>query len=257
MAFPQYPKKYNQEVIITPKQHLLAEKGDYENFHIPSAVILCFESYIMTHFKNLDNTENRQFWTGEIIYFNDTNNKIAIVGNFGIGGPAASHMLEILIAAGTKKFIVVGHAGGLQKSNAIGSIILNNKSVRDEGVSHHYLQPSKYAFPSLTLTSKLEMQLDKNRINYKKGGSWTIDSMYRETRDEVEHYAQEGIATVEMELASFYAVASFRMVDIASLLIISDYIAFENWEQHFQTSSTTKAIFQSIEIAKQTLLLDS
>ncbi|WP_422859680.1 nucleoside phosphorylase [Flagellimonas sp. S174] len=253
MAFPQYPKKYDHKVIITPKQHLSAEKKNYKDFKPPKSVILCFESSVIDHYKNLDNTEHSHFWTGEMIYLKDYNNEVAIVGNFGIGGAAASHILEILIAVGVKNFIVIGHAGGLQKNNPIRTIVLIDKSIRDEGVSHHYLAPEKYAFPSLSLTDKLKNRLDNEAIDYKVGSSWTIASMYRETKEEIAHYAQEGIATVEMELASLFAVAMFRKVDIASLLVISDYVAFTNWDEHLNSDLTSRALFKAIEIAEKVL----
>ncbi len=253
MPFPQYPKKYDQEVIITPKQHLHAEREDYERFHVPKSVILCFEAYVMEHYKQLPNTKHETFWTGEVIYLLDTDKEIAIVGNFGIGGPAAGHMLEILIAAGVENFVVVGHAGGLQKSNPIGSLVLCDKAVRDEGLSHHYLPPDKYAYPSSALSTALERQLTKADIPYARGSSWTIDSMYRETKEEINHYAQEGIATVEMELASLFAVATFRQVQIGALLVISDYVAFEDWVEHLHSNTTTNALFRAVEVTKTVL----
>lgn len=252
MPFPQYSKDYEQEVIITPQQHFLAEQEAYHDFEAPQSVILCFETSVMNHFKQLDSTTYRPFWTGEMIYL-DSSKAIAIVGNFGIGGPAATHILEILIAAGVETFIVAGHAGGLQKSNPAGTIILSDKAIRDEGVSYHYLAPGKFAYPSLGLTQKLQQQLDQKQLNYMIGSSWTIDSMYRETKGEIKHYAQEGIATVEMELASLFAVATFRKVEMAAMLTISDYVAFEEWEEHLHADLTSTALLKSIEVARDIL----
>lgn len=254
MAIPQYPKKYDQEVIISPRQHFLAEKEHYEDFDVPKSVILCFESSLMNHFKAQDEMESVPFWTGEMLYFPEHHKQVALVGNFGIGGPAAGQMLEILIAAGVEEFVVVGHAGGLQKSNPIGTIVLSNKAVRDEGLSHHYLKPEKYACPSPQLTDRLKKKLTESDVPFQTGGSWTIDSMYRETKDEIRHYAEEEIATVEMELASLFAVASFRKVNIAALLVISDYVSFEHWDQHFHANATFEALMKATAIAKDTLI---
>lgn len=253
MTFPQYPKKYGQEVIITHKQHFLAEKEGYKDFHVPNSVILCFESYVIDHFRKLEDTEHRTFWTGELVYLDKRDKEIALVGNFGIGGPASSHILEILIATGVRKFLIVGHAGGLQKSNAIGTIVLVNIAIRDEGVLHHYVKSEKYAYPSPSLLSEIEDELKKKDKVYKIGSSWTIDSMYRETRDEINHYALEGVATIEMELASLFAVATFRKVDLSSMLVISDYVGFDNWDKQIHSVSTSTAVFKSIEIAKKVL----
>ncbi|MEL7221917.1 MAG: hypothetical protein AAGJ93_11400 [Bacteroidota bacterium] len=83
MPFPQYPKDYQQEVIITPKQHFLAEQEEYQAFEAPRFVILCFETWLMDHFKQLKSTTYRPFWTGEMAYL-DSSKEVAIVGNFGI-----------------------------------------------------------------------------------------------------------------------------------------------------------------------------
>ncbi|HAP61911.1 MAG TPA: hypothetical protein DCR93_21230, partial [Cytophagales bacterium] len=88
MPFPQYPKPYDQEVIITPRQHFLAEQSEYQDFRVPSSIILCFESVLMDHYRLQDFTQSRRFWTGEMIYLGDEDRPVALVGNFGIGGPA-------------------------------------------------------------------------------------------------------------------------------------------------------------------------
>ena len=253
MAVLQFPKRYDQEGIISPKEHFFAEKETYGNFHVPKSVIICFEGYIMEHFKKLPNTSHSSFWTGEMVYLNKQENDVALLGNFGIGGAAAAHILEILIAAGVKKFIVVGHAGCLQKSISVGTMILIEKAIRDEGVSDHYLRPEKFAFPSKALMRSLKDALDNEKISYSTGGSWTVASMYRETKDQIVNYRNEGILTVEMELASLFAVASFRKTNIASLLVVSDIVAFETWDEHLNSTSTTEAMFRAIEIAVSAL----
>ena len=253
MPLPQYPKKHDQEVIITPRQHFQAEREHYADFQPPKAVVLCFESAVMNHYKALDHTHLRPFWTGEMIYLGPDGHELAIVGNFGIGGPAAAHMLEILIAAGVQHFIVVGHAGGLQKANSVGSMVLIDKAVRDEGLSHHYLEPGKFAYPSQTLSEQLQHQLEQEGLAYKTGPTWTLDSMYRETKEEIGHYVSEGVATVEMELASLFAVATFRKVSIAALLVISDYVAFEKWEEHLHASPTANGLFDATQLSVKTL----
>ena len=205
--------------------------------------------YVQKHYK----VESERFWTCDMHYFSDTENRVAIVGNFGIGGPASCHLLEILIAAGVKNFIMLGHCGGLQKSNPVGTIILCEKAIRDEGVSYHYLEAERFAFASEDLTDTLEKALQEKGTKFIRGSSWTLDSMYRETIDEIRHYEQEGIDAVEMEAASMFAVAQFRNVKLASLFVVSDLVTFEKWEEHLHATDTTNAIFQTVAVAKTIL----
>ena len=88
--------------------------------------------------------------------------------------------MEELIAFGVKKFISIGTAGTLQKDITIGSLMVCEKAIRDEGTSHHYLKPSKYAYASKEMTSKIKKSLDKFKQKYFVGTSWTIDAPYRE-----------------------------------------------------------------------------
>ncbi|PJA47330.1 hypothetical protein CO172_01995 [Candidatus Uhrbacteria bacterium CG_4_9_14_3_um_filter_36_7] len=250
MSILNYSKKYSQKVIITPKEHLEAEKDEFNGFKKPDSVIFCFEGYILEEIKKREKISLNKFWTGEIIYFKNTKNKVALVGNFGIGGPASCHLLEIFIAMGIKNYVIVGHAGGLQKYNPIGTIILCEKALRDEGTSYHYLKDSRFVFSDKKLNKKIEKELKQKDSYYKKGSTWTLDSMYRETLDEVNFYCKEGIDTVEMEAASMFAVAKFRRVHMSALFVISDYITSQKWEEHLYSQDTTKAIFQSIEVAK-------
>lgn len=253
MPIPIFPKNYNQEVVITPIQHLKAEEDEFKNFNVPKSIIFCYEEYIMNHISDYYPIQSRKFWTADIHYFKDTDNKVALVGNFGIGGPASCHLLEILIAAGINNYIMVGHAGGLQKSNPAGTIILCDKAVRDEGVSYHYLKEEEFSYPSKGLSDKVEEELKKAEATFKRGSTWTIDSMYRETLDEVRHYEKKGIDAVEMEVASMFAVADFRAVSMAGMLVISDYVIFQEWEEHLYSEDTTRAIFKSIDVAKKVL----
>ena len=256
MPIPNFHKNLQQKVIITPKQHLLAEQEDYKNFLVPDAIIFCFEEYLMDHVQANYEVKSAKFWTGDIHYFKDTGNKVGLMGNFGIGGPASCHLLEILIAAGVKKFVVLGHAGGLQKTNPIGSLVLCQKAIRDEGVSYHYLEDSKFSFASPTLTRHLQQSFLADSLNFKLGSTWTIDSMYRETIDEIRHYEQEGIDTVEMEAASLFAVAKFRQVQLTGLFVISDFVTFEEWEDYLYANDTTKALFQALKHTKKALVTE-
>lgn len=115
MAIPNYPKNFSQKVILTPKDHSEADKDVFPDNRAPKAVIFCYEEYILEYVKSNYKVSSERFWTAEIIILQDEYDGIAIVGNFGIGGPASTHLFEILIALGIENYIMIGHAGGLQK----------------------------------------------------------------------------------------------------------------------------------------------
>jgi uridine phosphorylase len=120
--------------------------------------------------------------------------------------------------------------------------IKEKRAIRDEGTSHHYLSPGKYAYPSKPLTERLGKVLKDLRKEYHLGTSWTIDALYRETVAEARHDQQDGVATVEMEASALFAVAEHRKVDIAALFTISDSLADLKWRPEFHSLKTREGL---------------
>ena len=85
----------------------------------------------------------------------DTDQTVGVIGGFGIGAPAAVSALESLAAIGVREFIGIGTAGALQGGLDTGEVVVCDRAVRDEGVSHHYLPAAMWAEPSATLTARL------------------------------------------------------------------------------------------------------
>ncbi|MFW6144368.1 MAG: nucleoside phosphorylase [Candidatus Natronoplasma sp.] len=140
----------------------------------------------------------------------------------GVGASAASMAVENLIALGIDKFISIGTAGTFQNKIDIGDIVVCEKALRDEGVSYHYLPPSRYTEPSEVMNENMIDVLEDEGYDHHLGPTWTIDAVFRETEKEIETYREEGIYTVDMEAAALFAVGDHRDVEITSLFTISD-----------------------------------
>lgn len=168
----------------------------------------------------------------------------------GIGSPHAATVMEELIALGGKKFINIGSAGGLKSFGTF----LCEKSIRDEGTSHHYIPKGKFAYPSNSLTKRLEKSLLKNNISFQKGTSWTIDAPYRETIAEIKKYKEEGVSTVEMESSALFAVAEVRKVKVASAFVVSDVLGEKKWEPKFDTRQVNQSLYNLFDAALDCLL---
>jgi len=120
----------------------------------------------------------------------------------GIGASLAAGLLEEAIACGCKKFIVCGGCGVLEKGIAVGHLIIVSSAVREEGVSYHYLSPSREVQANPAGVSSLAVTLEKRGLPYRAGKTWTTDAPYRETVKKVAARRQEGCLTVEMEAAA-------------------------------------------------------
>lgn len=154
--------------------------------------------------------------------------RVALVLGF-LGAAGSAGLLEELIAMGCRKFIVCGGAGVLQKDIAVGHLIIPTSAVRDEGVSYHYIEPSREVECSQEIVEVIEREFKKDGIKYIKAKTWTTDAFYRETKEKVALRKSEGCVTVEMEAAAFFAVAKFRNVDLGQILYGGDDLSGEEW----------------------------
>ena len=208
----------------------------------PSGVILCYQRSLMNYImENHKTTALAGSYRG-LLSLDETGGKVAVTGNFGIGAPAAVTVMEDLIASGVAKFISVGSAGTLQKHIKPGDLMVCERAIRDEGTSHHYLKPAKYAHASKEMSARIKKALDQAGLGYFTGTSWTIDAPYRETVAEARRYQKEGVATVEMEASALFAVAQFRKAEIGAIFTVSDSLAELRWKPKFHSRKTKKGL---------------
>ena len=211
MPYPNFPKKQREEAFITPDAAVAHFVREPPPFPFPDAVIFCYQSSLLAHILEQHETAGVEQGTYRHLHWlQETENRVAVAGGFGVGAPAVVLVLEALIVQGVRRFLTIGTAGSLQRHINIGDIVVCDRAIRDEGTSHHYLPPEKYAHASPAMTAKLEAALRTATITYSVGTSWTIDAPYRETVAEVQLYQAEGVLTVEMEAAALFAVAAYR-----------------------------------------------
>ncbi len=256
MPIPNFPDKHKSRSIITPQHHVayFRQQGFIPDFPIPESVIFCYEGNLLERIANVENVEQVHGVGGEFYLLTETDNRVAVSGNNGIGAPGVSMVLEILIELGVKRFINVGIAGGLQKISRVGDVVVCTSAIRDEGVSYHYLKdPSAPALPSENLTAALRQTLERDGVRYTEGTTWTTDAFFRETVGEIQHYQQDGVITVEMEAAALFAISTLRGVEMASGFVISDLVADLVWHPQILAQETHGSLFRLYQAARATL----
>ena len=256
MPIPNFPDKHKSRPIVTPQEHVayFRQQGVIPDFPIPESVIFCYEGNLLDRITHVEKVEQVHGVGGGFYLLTETDNRIAVSGNNGIGAPGVSMLLEMYIELGIKRFINVGIAGGLQKTSQIGDVVVCTRAIRDEGVSYHYLEdPSVPALPSGNLTAALRQNLERDGIHYTQGPTWTIDAFFRETIGEIQHYQQEGVVTVEMEAAALFAISTLRGVDMASGFVISDLLAELVWHPQILAEETHESLFRLYQAARATL----
>ena len=256
MPIPNFPNKHKSRPIVTPQEHVayFRQQGFIPDFPIPESVIFCYEGNLLERITSVEKVEQVHGLGGGFYLLTETDNRVAVSGNNGIGAPGVSMLLEILIELGIKRFINVGIAGGLQKASNIGDVVVCTSAIRDEGVSYHYLaDPSAPALPSENLTAAFMRTLKDDGILYTQGPTWTIDAFFRETVGEIQHYQQEGVVTVEMEAAALFVISTLRGVDMASGFVISDSVAELVWHPQILAQETHESLFRLYQAARTTL----
>lgn len=226
--YPNLPGKHAFPALVKPAEHAayVADRyGPLPLNHLHGAVLI-YQGSLLRHLTAHSPTYLlRGPVAGELHLLENTGRRVAVCGGFGIGAGAAALVTEQLIALGLNQIITVGTAGTLQPDMALADIVVCEQALRDEGVSHHYLPPGTFAYPSPVLTSTLESALATGRTPHRTGPTWSIDTPYRETLPEITHYRAQGILTVDMEAAAVFAVAEHRGVHAAAGFVISDSLS--------------------------------
>jgi uridine phosphorylase len=231
MGFPRFAGKQSEEAYLTPADFVaLVRAGPgLDEIGALDGVVLVYQDSLwrqVAAWPDARVAEGSPFKGLRIL--GRSGNRVGVVGRFGIGAPAATIVLEELVAVGVRRFVSVGTAGALQPGRAPGDLVVCTGAVRDEGVSHHYLPSDVDALPSPALTERLAAALPA----HERGMTWTTDAPYRETVAELRHYRAAGVRSVDMEAAALFAVGHVRGVEVASAFCYSDLLSGATWEPH-------------------------
>jgi len=200
----------------------------------PEHCVICFFQEVIARVRDERNAKviasHRWEDAAHPIYEIEMDGKRLAFVHPGVGGPMAAGILEETVALGFRKFIACGGAGVLNKEIAVGHIVVPSVAVRDEGTSYHYLPPGREVSASPQGVAAIEQVLKQHGVPYLVGKTWTTDAAYRETQGKVQLRKSEGCLTVEMEAASFFAVAQFRRVTFAQMLYGGDDVSGGEWD---------------------------
>ena len=172
---------------------------------------------------------------------------VTLAGPF-IGAPHAVMGTEKLIAMGAQRILVLGWCGSLQPFLKIGDLVVPTHAVSEEGTSQHYPTASKNPPSDAALNRILETALKEKKTPFTKGPIWTTDAIYRETPEKVKAYQQQNILAVEMEISALLAVSSFRSVQMAAILVVSDELFELRWNPGFSNSRLKKSSRAAAEL---------
>ena len=254
-SYPNFAGKHAGQAMFTAADFVayMRQAGGLGDADVPGSAVLCYQRSLYAHVLRAEGLRPPR--RGDLpVALPSTGGKVGLLGQFGIGAPAATAVLEQLAALGTSAVVSVGTAGSLQRDLEPGDLVLCEGAVRDEGVSHHYLPPARLAAAPAEMTATLGAALRESGLAFRPGVSWTIDTPYRETVAEARHYQAEGVLCVEMEAAALFAVAEVRGLRLASAFVISDSLAELVWNPRFHDPAVQAGLVGLYEAAVSALM---
>ncbi|UZQ51553.1 nucleoside phosphorylase [Clostridium kluyveri] len=224
-------------------EHLALRQGiSIDHYKIAPIVIGSWDGNLIKTIAEEFQLEPMANWTKNSIVYNwTTNGRDVTFVALPVGAPSAVSTLEQLIVCGAKVFIGIGFAGSLQPSIPVGSIVIANNCIREEGTSYHYLKDNSEGLPSKRLLEQLQKAFCNEAIHSTTGAIWTTDAIYRELKSKVEDYKKKGIAAVEMETSALYVVGKYRGIDVCNILAISDEL-WTDWNPQFGSEKLQNTI---------------
>jgi len=150
-----------------------------------------------------------------------------------IGAPMAALTLEKLIALGARRIILFGWCGAISPTLKIGDVLVPAAAFSGEGTSNYYFPGSELA-PDGNFRSRIRQLFLENGFAVRSDSVWSTDAVYREDRNMLkELYREKCVGAIDMEFSALCAVAAFRKVQFAGVLIVSDELWGESWRPGF------------------------
>ncbi len=170
-----------------------------------------------------------------------------------VGEPTCAAQYEDLIAMGSKRLILLGNCGVLDRSIEDCGIIIPTAALRDEGTSYHYRPPGDSLEVNHKYRELFKEILRECGYPWVEGVTWTTDAPYRETREKIARRKAQGAICVEMECAGMQALCDFRNTEFFQFLYAGDNLDHTDWEPRSLSGETrldekTKIMFLAFEL---------
>lgn len=138
----------------------------------------------------------------------------------GMGGPSAAIVIAELADLGARTFLRIGTCGGLERSLALGQILIVTEARAEDGTSRA-LGAGARALPDSDLLVQL---LRAGGSGARRGPVVSSDLFYDGPEGQEQRWLGRGSVAVEMETATLFALASRRGLRAGAALLVSDII---------------------------------
>lgn len=169
-----------------------------------------------------------------------------------VGAPATVSAVEEVLASGVKNIVAFGICGALTDIPTR-DLVVPDRAYIDEGTSRHYAEQGEYV--EIVNSDKVARFLSGRGASYTKGGVWTTDAFYRETRTRAEHMKARGCVAVDMECSALQTVCDYRGKNLYQFFITADSLSGEEWEPNYILDNHDTADRADIDAVKAAVAL--
>ncbi len=155
------------------------------------------------------------FWTGM------HKGKRITVGNGGFYSPDTAFVTELLAEGGVECLIRLGSCGALRKDIAVGDFVVADSCLRGDGATPYYVDKNFMPETDRALTDAIGASFKKDSAVH-KGKVWTTDALFKETKQVVNSYIDQGAIAVDMVSSTFVTLANVYKKRSAAVLCVSD-----------------------------------
>lgn len=230
-------KAYDESSVFTPESLLREarrQKGLPE-MSVPDVCILDPDGDVVRYLVETDRATRETAWPGyhtDLYRFDHEGATFGIVG-CAVGAPFAVLVAEQLFASGCQFLVSITSSGQIQQVDDPPYFVLIERALRDEGTSHHYSPPERYASLDPTLREEVADACEGVPCPTYTGATWTTDAPFRETDTAIERARSEDVLAVEMEAAALYTFAAVREYPVVCFAHVTNQMgqAAEDFEK--------------------------
>ena len=202
--------------------------------HFPEVTVSCFSKHLFESVLSLFDAEKIAEIQSAVgpnpVYRVEYKGKMFALFQSYVGEPLCVDQYEDLMAMGSRRLILLGNCGVLDRSIQDCGIIIPTRAIRDEGTSYHYAKPSDNIEVNKKYREAFKEVLRDCGYPFVEGTTWTNDACYRETKEKVKRRKEQGAICVEMECAGMQALCDFRETEFFQFFYAGDNLDHSTWE---------------------------
>lgn len=223
--------------------------GDFGEIAIisgqPQRAKMCMEQ--------LDNPVKNFTFLGYTMWTGTYKGKKITVGNGGFFSADSAFMTDLICVGGVETIIRIGSCGALDENIQIGDFVVVDNVLRGDGASRYYVDDEFVSFVDSHLTENM-VNMFSSLGKVHKGGVWTTDALFRETKDVVNYYIGKGAIAVDMVTGPFVTIANLYKKKVAAVLAVSDNLitgelGFSDFRFFDAETKMIKGVFDMVAVS--------